>query len=270
MQKLLPGIYQCTVPYLTYHRTAREDGYHRVRTVDVEIHVGRKEDLLDGKVATIIAYSTTSFSNYVQDVFRNIRRLFFRSIFPSNENIPNFLENHIRYLEVHAKSQDLNDWHELEMHWDTKNELYTHPVWNSISSDAWYFQQYQQKIRYFAEQGLQYFEGINPKHHLEDEDWTMERFRLCETSPSWLLLILQETKNYVQEHELGIDPCALVANSLKKLAGFEINRLLYTPIITTFVVDQIHKLKTPEIAHNYVKEIQPFSGLHKITKVPLL
>ncbi|WP_044641147.1 hypothetical protein [Risungbinella massiliensis] len=248
MQKLYPGIYQFSVPYLTYHRMVEKDGYHRVKKVDVEIHVGRKEDVAEGKLATVIAYSTSSFSNYAQEVFSNIRRMFFPNIFPMfQSNIPPFQERQIRYVEVHAKSQDLNDWHELEMRWDPKTAQFKHPVWNAISPQAWYYQDYQQKILYFAQQGLKCFQDINMQGAYNGEaSWELQTetsTQLSEDSPIWLLQALHEAKQYVKVNELAHDPYHILANSLKKLSGLEINRLSYTPVITTAIVSQIHKIK---------------------------
>lgn len=257
MQKLFPGIYQFSVPYLTYHRMVKENGYHRVKEVDVEIHVGRKEDLADGKIATVIAYSTSSFSNYVQEVFSNIRRMFFPNIFPIfHSDIPAFQEKQIRYVEVHAKSQDLNDWHELEMHWDSKTAQFKHPVWNAISPQAWYFQDYQQKIVHFAQQGLNCFQDINMQSAYNGEaSWEIQTVtQLSEDSPAWLLQVLHEATQYVKINELAQDPYHILANSLKKLIGLEINRLSYTPVITTAIVSQIHKIKSLNISHHYTDQ----------------
>lgn len=257
MQNLRAGIYQFTIPYLSHTLHISGDGFHQVRTVDVEIHVGRKEDLEDGKIATIITYSTDCYSDYVAEIFTNIRRLFFQYIFPPLQT-RSFQEEQIRYVEVHAKSQDINDWNELELHWDEKKLVYTHPAWNSISHDAWYFQDYQSKIQYYAKSGLQFFEDEKDREGYHEEfTWERGPKRLSTNAPQWLLTALYEAESYVSQQQLHIDSYSLLANSLKKLAGLEINRLAYTPVVTKIVISQIHKLQKPNMKNHYIVPFHP-------------
>jgi hypothetical protein len=263
MEKVFPGIYQFSLPYLIDQRLIDSNGYHLVRTVDVEIHVGRKEDLGDGKLATVIALSTVGFSNYVEEIFTKIRRLFFHEIFQTKTGTELFLsDDRIRLIEVHAKTQDIYDWQEVQMEWDFKRECYCHPVWKTVSPDTWYYQEYQKKIRSFARQGLQYFHGIDLSSFSSEWDQTiLSLLQLGTQTPLWLSKAIHQAQTYLLEHQLPTHPLLAVINSLKKLAGAEINTLSYVPEVTAILIEEIHKCRQPQCVSSDLDRYVPSQQL---------
>ncbi|TCP65332.1 hypothetical protein [Baia soyae] len=256
MKPLQAGAYQFSLPYLsTPSYTKVHAANHPVSTVDVELHVGRHDDLLVGKEATIIAFSSHADPNHVAPMFSMVRNLWLTK---PHWKIPT---DRIRLIEVHTKSHDQNDWHELEMNWDYTTHRYHDPIWKSIQETAWYYQQYQEKINSYAWDAYQTFSDMG-EHRPIVLSQLWEQWLHKSNTPFWLLKVLRSADIYIRTEKIPLPVTEVVLTSLKHLTGMSLrdSNQNYLPEVTTLLITEIHKLPTIISPEDY-QQVHPITSI---------
>lgn len=248
MNPLQAGAYQFSLPYLcsTPSYAHIYTANHPVSTVDIELHIGRHDDLLVGKEATIIAFSTHTDPNHVAPVFSMVRNLWLKN---HHWEIP---ADKIRLIEVHPKSHDQNDWHELVMNWDHTTQSYCDPIWKSVQGKAWYYQLYQEKVNSYAWDAYQQFSTLT-QHHPIILSQLLEQLLQRSITPFWLLKALRSTEIYLRTEKIPLQAIEVVLTSLKRLTGIESNPQNYLPEVSSILISEIHKLPTIISSEHYAQ-----------------
>lgn len=248
MNPLQAGAYQFSLPYLcsTPSHTQIYTANHPVSTVDIELHIGRRDDLLDGKQATIIAFLTQADPNHVAPMFSMVRNLWMKN---HHWEIP---ADQIRLIEVHPKSHDRNDWHELVMTWDPITQSYCDPIWRSVPDKAWYYHLYQEKVNSYAWDAYQQFATLRESHPIVLSQ-LLEQLLQKSITPFWLLKALRSTEIYLRTEKIPLQAIEVVLTSLKRLTGIENNFQNYLPEVSTILISEIHKLPTIISPEHYVR-----------------
>ncbi|MDQ0418418.1 hypothetical protein J2Z48_002610 [Croceifilum oryzae] len=256
MKPLQAGAYQFSLPYLsTPSYTKMLAANHPVSTVDIELHIGRHDDLQIGKEATIIAFSSYADPNHIAPMFSMVRNLWLTK---HRWEIPT---DKIRLIEVHTKSHDPNDWHELEMSWDNTTHRYHDPIWKSIQRTAWYYQQYQEKINSYAWDAYQTFSDMG-KHRPIVLSQLWEQWLHKSNTPFWLLKVLRSADIYLRTEKIPLQATEVVLTSLKHLTGVSLEDTdqNYLPEVTTLLITEIHKLPTIISPEDY-QQVQSITSI---------
>lgn len=248
MNPLQTGAYQFSLPYLcsTPSHTHIFTANHPVSTVDIELHIGRHDDLLDGKQATIIAFSTHADPNHVAPMFSMVRNLWMKN------HHWEIAPDQIRLIEVHPKSHDLNDWHELVMNWDQVTQSYCDPIWRSVQEKAWYYQIYQEKVNSYAWDAYQQFATLR-KHHPIVLSQLLEQLLQKSITPFWLLKALRSTEIYLRTEKIPLEAIEVVLTSLKRLTGIKSDFQNYLPEVSSILISEIQKLPTIISPEHYIR-----------------
>jgi hypothetical protein len=250
--KRVAGVYQFEGFYLTNIKHRYEDGYVPLKPVMNEVHIGRKEDIEVGKMITIISFAKkVAFSNFVEQVFENVRRSLFPYILPFD--IP---EEHIRLVRVFPEAHELEGWGEIEMNWDKDRMRYLDPNFKpQVEDNAWYFQTYQKKVKHYASIALTYFQEteISKKYKADPYAEEAHNLTLSEETPGWLGRFVCRAKIESREYvkQLGV-PC--IISTLLYLAGKEDEmREDFDSDLIELFLEEVTQLKYPDIHDRYIK-----------------
>lgn len=255
MKGLSSGVYQFSLPYIAPTSTHLSPANHPVSTVDIELHIGRKEDLSDGILASILSFSTHADPNHIETIFSLVWKLWISN---QKYEIP---PEKVRLIEVHTKSRNLNDWHEIQMNWDHQMQHYQQPIWRSIHPDSWFYKLYQEKIHSYAWSAIEHLQSI-PSTTSKSSIYTIETLIYKQDTPFWLLKVLKSTDIYLQTEHIPIKPIRAIKNSLKRLVHLEFNSVAYLPEITNLLVSEIHKLPTVISPDHYICSLPKAFSTH--------
>lgn len=138
-----PGVYKFQIPYLLHDLIANENNEMKVSSCEVEMHVGREDDLKQGTIATIIMTSTTEpMTNIIEYIATSIYHTMFRDIFYTYLMEKNLLIDRIRWVEKYDSSvvsfSSNSRCDDVTFQWDEKQQSYYNPSWYQPEEDAWY------------------------------------------------------------------------------------------------------------------------------------
>jgi hypothetical protein len=129
-------------------RLMEESGHYKIDNIWVDIHVGRIEDLKEGRLATVLITDPVGggFANFVEDICTQVRNSFFPSIFKDEWMLE---EKHIRWIDVQGNVLDWNGWTDDKLVWHEKSRAYSWPNtdWERIPEDDWCFVECRQHFR---------------------------------------------------------------------------------------------------------------------------
>lgn len=145
-----PGYYRFLLPYLPTNMgmVKEESGHYKVDNVWVDIHVGRIEDLKEGRLATVLITDPNGggFANFVEDICTQIRNSFFPSIFQDECMLE---EKHIRWIDVQGTIFDWHKWTADKLVWHKEKRRYSWPntEWERFPQDDWCYMECLQHFR---------------------------------------------------------------------------------------------------------------------------
>ncbi|MBA4550594.1 hypothetical protein H1043_02255 [Thermoactinomyces vulgaris] len=125
-----PGVYRFYWPFVSPD-LLKDNDHIQFWYYDVEIHVGRSDDMKEGKLLTVIIKSSTlGVTNYIESIATQIRNNFFPKLFSQYQANKKYLnEDTIRWLEVNFETLNPNRWNEVVLEWDHRLEQYQSPTW---------------------------------------------------------------------------------------------------------------------------------------------
>lgn len=207
-----PGIYRFYWPYVSPNLQYHDADHILFWYYDVEIHVGRSDDMKEGKLLTVIIKSSTlGVTNHIEYIATQIRNNFFPDLFLQyQENKKHLNEDVIRWLEVNFETLNPDCWSEVTLEWDHRSEQYQKPEWKKIDPNAWYFVQYQSKFNDWLKAALESFNGGSfaangPRWIFELKEWIGDNLK----NPD---LAIVEALNRVLEH--GHSACDFLSEKI--------------------------------------------------------
>lgn len=136
------GIYKFKIPYLKNDLVPNENNEVKVFHCDIEMYVGREDDIQEGILATVIMTGIEAVTNNVEHIATSIYHTMFQNVFYTHLMKQNQLVNKIRWIEKYEPGilsvYPNGDWREVKFEWDEKRKSYSNPSWYGSSEESWY------------------------------------------------------------------------------------------------------------------------------------
>jgi len=228
IQDSYTGRYRFLLPYLPKNMGKRKDnsnGYFQMNSLWVDVHVGRIEDLREGRLATILIYDPegNNLSPFIEEICTQIRNSFFHSFFKMDKEIE---ENQLRWITVQGDITTWHDWGIALLDWDSKNKQYERKDsnWPMVAESDWCFTEclndIQEKVRLT-------YTYLDPYYQTWRED-----------APVWVIDMLTSVNQYNQQNPNVKNTFKAIQNSLDNLKNgriglqCEIEKIVYKTIVS--------------------------------------
>ena len=136
------GIYKFKIPYLKHDLVPNKDNEVKVYYCDVEMHVGREDDLQEGLLATVVMTGVDAITNDIEHIATSIYHTMFQNVFYTHLMKQNQLVNKIKWVEKYEPGilsvYPRGHWVDVKLQWNEKQKSYSKPSWYGSPEESWY------------------------------------------------------------------------------------------------------------------------------------